>query len=234
MELIKIIEREGRQLVSGRELHEFLEIKTRYNDWFKRMVEYGFDEGSDFLLVTQKRETNNLKNPVTTVIDHAISIDMAKEISMIQRTEKGKTARQYFINCEKKLKEVKKLSPMELKELQFKALKEQEEKIAQVENKVDKLEEDMPLFQIDCKEIQALVRKKGIEALGGYKSVAYKDNSLRGKVYSDIQHQIRREFGVSRYEAIKRSQLEMAKEIISNYKVPLVLENEIKLLNEEE
>lgn len=234
MELIKIIEREGRQLVSGRELHEFLEIKTRYNDWFKRMVEYGFDEGSDFLLVTQKRETNNLKNPVTTVIDHAISIDMAKEISMIQRTEKGKEARQYFINCEKKLKEVKKLSPMELMELQFKALKEHEEKIIQVENKVDKLEEDMPLFQIDCKEIQALVRKKGIEALGGYKSVAYKDNSLRGKVYSDIQHQIRREFGVSRYEAIKRSQLEMAKEIISNYKVPLVLENEIKLLNEEE
>lgn len=234
MELIKIIEREGRQLVSGRELHEFLEIKTRYNDWFKRMVEYGFDEGSDFLLVTQKRETNNLKNPVITVIDHAISIDMAKEISMIQRTEKGKTARQYFINCEKKLKEVKKLSPVELMELQFKALKEQEEKIIQVENKLDKLEEDMPLFQIDCKEIQALVRKKGIEALGGYKSVAYNDNSLRGKVYSDIQHQIRREFGVSRYEAIKRSQLEMAKEIISNYKVPLVLENEIKLLNEEE
>lgn len=234
MELIKIIERDGRQLVSGRELHEFLEIKTKYKDWFPRMVEYGFEEEIDFIRVAQKRATNNLKNPVTTVIDHAISIDMAKEISMIQRTEKGKTARQYFINCEKKLKEVKKLSPMELMELQFKALKEQEEKIIQVENKLDKLEEDMPLFQIDCKEIQALVRKKGIEALGGYKSVAYNDNSLRGKVYSDIQHQIRREFGVSRYEAIKRSQLEMAKEIIGKYKVPLVLENEIKLLNVEE
>ena len=89
----------------------------------------------------------------------------------------------------------------------------------------------MPLLQIDCKEIQALVRKKGIEALGGYRSIAYNDNSLRGKVYSDIQQQIRREFGVLRYEAIKRSQLEMAKEIIINYKVPLVLENEIKLLN---
>ena len=234
MELIKIIEREGRQLVSGRELHEFLEIKTKYKDWFRRMVEYGFEEEIDFIRVAQKRATNNLKNPVTTVIDHAISIDMAKEISMIQRTEKGKAARQYFINCEKKLKEVKKLSPMELMELQFKALKEQEEKILQVENKVDKLEEDMPLFQIDCKEIQALVRKKGIEALGGYRSIAYNDNSLRGKVYSDIQHQIRREFGVVRYEAIKRSQLEMAKEIIINYKVPLVLDNEIKLLNVEE
>lgn len=234
MELIKIIEREGRQLVSGRELHEFLEIRTKYKDWFRRMVEYGFEEEIDFIRVAQKRATNNLKNPVTTVIDHAISIDMAKEISMIQRTEKGKVARQYFINCEKKLKEVKKLSPMELMELQFKALKEQEEKIAQVENRVDKLEEDMPLFQIDCKEIQALVRKKGIEALGGYRSIAYNDNSLRGKVYSDIQQQIRREFGVLRYEAIKRSQLEMAKEIIINYKVPLVLENEIKLLNEQE
>ena len=234
MELIKIIEREGRQLVSGRELHEFLEIRTKYKDWFRRMVEYGFEEEIDFIRVAQKRATNNLKNPVTTVIDHAISIDMAKEISMIQRTEKGKAARQYFINCEKKLKEVKKLSPMELMELQFKALKEQEEKIIQVENKVDKLEEDMPLFQIDCKEIQALVRKKGIEVLGGYRSIAYNNNSLRGKVYSDIQHQIRREFGVVRYEAIKRSQLEMAKEIIINYKVPLVLENEIKLLNVEE
>ena len=234
MELIKIIEREGRQLVSGRELHEFLEIRTKYKDWFRRMVEYGFEEAIDFIRVAQKRATNNLKNPVTTVIDHAISIDMAKEISMIQRTEKGKIARQYFINCEKKLKEVKKLSPMELMELQFIALKEQKEKIAQVENRVDKLEEDMPLLQIDCKEIQALVRKKGIEALGGYRSVAYNDNSLRGKVYSDIQQQIRREFGVLRYEAIKRSKLEMAIEIIINYKVPLVLENEIKLLNEQE
>ena len=234
MELIKIIERDGRQLVSGRELHGFLEIRTKYKDWFRRMVEYGFEEEIDFIRVAQKRATNNLKNPVTTVIDHAISIDMAKEISMIQRTEKGKIARQYFINCEKKLKEVKRLSPMELMELQFIALKEQKEKIAQVENRVDKLEEDMPLFQIDCKEIQALVRKKGIEALGGYRSIAYNDNSLRGKVYSDIQQQIRREFGVLRYEAIKRSQLEMAKEIIINYKVPLVLENEIKLLNEQE
>ena len=234
MELIKIIEREGIQLVSGRELHEFLEIGTKYKDWFRRMVEYGFEEEIDFIRVAQKRATNNLKNPVTTVIDHAISIDMAKEISMIQRTEKGKIARQYFINCEKKLKEVKKLSPMELMELQFKALKEQKEKISQVENRVYKLEEDMPLFQIDCKEIQALVRKKGIEALGGYRSIAYNDNSLRGKVYSDIQQQIRREFGVVRYEAIKRSQLEMAKEIIINYKAPLVLENEIKLLNDQE
>ena len=101
-DLIKITTNDkGQQLVSGRELHEFLGIKTKYKDWFPRMVEYGFEEEIDFIRVAQKRATNNLKNPVTTVIDHAISIDMAKEISMIQRTEKGKQARLYFIECEK-------------------------------------------------------------------------------------------------------------------------------------
>ena len=104
-DLIKITTNDkGQQLVSGRELHEFLEIRTKYKDWFPRMVEYGFEEGIDFIRVAQKRATNNLKNPVTTVIDHAISIDMAKEISMIQRTEKGKQARLYFIECEKIVK----------------------------------------------------------------------------------------------------------------------------------
>ena len=91
----------------------------------------------------------------------------------------------------------------------------------------------MPLFQIDCKEIQALVRKKGIETLGGYRSIAYNDNSLRGKVYSDIQQQIRREFGVLRYEAIKRYQLPTAHEIVTKYKAPICLVNEIELLNQQ-
>ena len=79
-ELIKITTKDGKQLVSARELHDFLEIKTKYKDWFPRMVEYGFEEGIDFVKVAQKRATNNLKNPVTTIIDHAITIDMAKEL----------------------------------------------------------------------------------------------------------------------------------------------------------
>lgn len=136
-----------------------------------------------------------------------------------------------FNKMENKLQEIKQLSPMELMELQFKVLKEQEEKIVQVESKVDKLEEDMPLFQVDCKELQAVVRRKGIEVLSGKDSQAYKDNSLRGKVYADIQHQIKREFGVSRYEAIKRSQLNKAIEIVNEYKVPYVLEDEIAKVN---
>ena len=103
-ELIKINEKDGVKLVSARELHEGLKIKTQYTKWFERMCEYGFIENQDFTLVSQKCLTNNPKNPYTEITDHAITIDMAKHIAMIQRTELGKKYRQYFIECENKLK----------------------------------------------------------------------------------------------------------------------------------
>ena len=104
-ELIKItIGENNQQLVSARELHEFLEIKTKYNDWFNRMTSYGFVENMDYIAVTQKKVT--AQGNEVEYLDHALRIDMAKEISMIQRTIKGKQARMYFIECEKRLKEV--------------------------------------------------------------------------------------------------------------------------------
>ena len=102
-DLIKITTKDGKQLVSARELHDFLEIKTEFRKWFPRMCEYGFVENVDFTRAFQKCPT---LGGIQTVADYAITIDMAKEISMIQRTEKGKQARLYFIECEKKLKEV--------------------------------------------------------------------------------------------------------------------------------
>lgn len=101
----------------------------------------------------------------------------------------------------------------------------------QQELRLNRLENDMPLFNVECKELQLAVRKKGVEVLGGCKSKAYNDKSLRTKVYTDIQKQLRREFGVSRYEAIKRSQFETAKQIVQKYKAPTVLITEIDLLN---
>lgn len=139
-----------------------------------------------------------------------------------------------FNKMEEELRNPKKpLTPMEMLELQFQVIKEQEEKLNEVDCKIEDLKENMPLFNVDCKEIQAAVRKKGVEILGGKTSSAYKNNSLRGKVYSDIQKQLKREFGVGKYEAIKRSQLEKAKEIISLYKAPLVLEQEITVTNDQ-
>lgn len=100
MELIKIHEREGEKLVSARELHNFLEVKTVFADWIQRMIQYGFTENQDFTVFLK-----NEKNPKggRSLKEFAITLDMAKEISMIQRSKKGKQARQYFIECEKKV-----------------------------------------------------------------------------------------------------------------------------------
>lgn len=86
--------------VDGRRLHAFLQVKTAYKDWFPRMVEYGFVEGVDFC--SKMSETSPLGGRPS--INHEMTIEMAKEISMIQRNERGKQARQYFIECEKRLK----------------------------------------------------------------------------------------------------------------------------------
>ena len=97
-ELIKIKSTDSGITVSGRELHEFLEIKTEYKKWFSRMIEYGFAENIDYLRVTQKCHT---PGGIQEMVDHEIKLDMAKELAMIQRNERGKKARQYFIQVEK-------------------------------------------------------------------------------------------------------------------------------------
>ncbi|MBE6070725.1 MAG: phage regulatory protein [Clostridium butyricum] len=114
----------------------------------------------------------------------------------------------------------KKLSALEQLQLQNQA-------ILEVNEKVDKIQNDMPLFKAECDELQALVKKVGVGLMGGKNAPAYKDNSLRGRVYSDMQHQLRREFGVDKYSWIKHSQFNQAKEIITNYELPTVLKNEI-------
>ena len=98
--IIELQEQEdGTIAVSGRELHDFLEIGTQYTKWFDRMTEYGFEENQDYGTLSQKRLT--AQGNTTTYTDHVLTIDMAKEISMIQRNEKGKQARRYFLQVEK-------------------------------------------------------------------------------------------------------------------------------------
>lgn len=97
--LIEITTNENQEpVISGRELHDFLEVNEKYTQWFDRMVEYGFTENVDFVGLSDISEKPQGGRPKQ---DHAIKIDMAKEIAMIQRSEKGKQARQYFIQVEK-------------------------------------------------------------------------------------------------------------------------------------
>ncbi|MFP5528175.1 phage antirepressor KilAC domain-containing protein [Peptococcus simiae] len=108
-QLIPIINKDNGDIaVSGRMLHEFLEVKTPYKKWFERMAEYGFEENVDYIAYSTqegfgqkcpKLKSDNIGGRPAT--DHVLTLDMAKELSMIQRTERGKQARQYFIAVEK-------------------------------------------------------------------------------------------------------------------------------------
>ena len=99
-ELLKVNYDNDRITLSARELHEFLGIGTQYTKWFDRMSEYGFYENVDYQAISQKRLT--AQGNETTYIDHEITLDKAKEIAMIQRSDKGKEVRQYFLELERR------------------------------------------------------------------------------------------------------------------------------------
>ena len=94
-------DKKGIQTVSARLLHEKLEVTHRFNEWFEALLKYGFTEGQDFTSVQVCTVVNNGAKRMIT--DYAVSVDMAKEICMLQRSEIGKKFRQYFIKCEKAL-----------------------------------------------------------------------------------------------------------------------------------
>lgn len=100
-EIIKISYDSEQPTVLGRDLHKALEVKTAYKDWFPRMCDYGFEEGKDFNPLKNERvQIEGDREVSRQVTDHQLTIPMAKEICMLQRSEKGKMFRQYFINIE--------------------------------------------------------------------------------------------------------------------------------------
>ncbi|MCE5669546.1 antA/AntB antirepressor family protein [Staphylococcus pseudintermedius] len=98
--MFNIQEKENGEIaISGRELHQALEVKTAYKDWFPRMLKYGFEENTDYTAIAQKRAT--AQGNMTHYVDHALTLDTAKEIAMIQRSEIGRKIRGYFIKVER-------------------------------------------------------------------------------------------------------------------------------------
>lgn len=115
-ELIKVTYDNDRITVSARDLHEFLEATERFSSWFDRMLRFGFEESVDFTSVKKFTVVNNgAKKPVQ---DYQLTLDMAKEISMLQRNEKGSQARKYFIECEKQLQQPKSMEDIMIYQLQ--------------------------------------------------------------------------------------------------------------------
>ena len=134
MNLIPVnVTKSDEQFVSGRDLHQFLEINTRYNDWFKRMCEYGFIENLDYIAITQKRVT--AQGNETKQTDHNLSIEMAKQLCMLARNEKGREAREYFIAVEKEWNSPEKVMSRALK-IANNVINEQKVLIAQQEQQI--------------------------------------------------------------------------------------------------
>lgn len=125
----------------------------------------------------------------------------------------------------------KPMSTLELMELQIKAIKEVDSKVDTVDKDLQEFKKDMPLLGIEESKITHAVRRMGVKCLGGKESAAYQDKSLRGRVYSDIYSQLKREFGIDTYKAIKRNQCNHAVKIINTYRLPLSLREDIKNAN---
>lgn len=111
---------------------------------------------------------------------------------------------------------------------------ELKEKIDAVNDDLQEFKRDMPLLALECQKITKAKNQKVVPMLGGKDSPAYKDNSLRQLVYSDIDAQLRREFGVNTYKAIKRSQCDVALKIINEYELPMYLKDHIDAENAQE
>ena len=184
-EIIKINnDNSDRPTVMGRDLHDALEIKTPYKKWFDRMCEYGFAENSDFILVRQNCPTNNPKNPTTEIINHQLSLDMAKEICMIQRSEVGRKCRQYFIEVERQWN-----SPEAVMD---RALKYADKKIKQLEQERD----NTPISAQQAEEIKKEMRIKSIDLCSS------------GRLYDDIGTEIRIELRAELCKAMNVKEVE--------------------------
>lgn len=124
--------------------------------------------------------------------------------------------------------------PMTLEEqLQIvaKGTLEVKEEIRKVNEDLQEFKKDMPLLALECQKITKAKNQKVVPLLGGKDSPAYKDNSIRQQVYSDIDAQLRREFGVNTYKAIKRNQCDLAVKIINEYELPMYLKDQIDSSN---
>lgn len=218
----------GEKVVYGTELHTILGVKSKFADWVKnRLNDCEAMENEDFDTFSKFLENGGRTK------EYIIKLDTAKEMAMLERNEKGKQVRRYFIEVEKKYKANKlvNLSPIEQLQLQSQAILEVNDKIDEVKQELEDFKQDMPLMNIECDRITTAVRKVGTRALGGKDSNAYHDKSLSGKVYTDIYRELKRQFEVTSYKSIKRRQCDTAISIIEGYKLPVVLKEQIQNSN---
>lgn len=121
--------------------------------------------------------------------------------------------------------------PMKLLEVHYEAIKQVNRRVDTLSERMDKIELDLPLLPIEADRITEAVRRKGVAAMGGKQSVAYHDRGIRQKVYNNIYANLKYNFSVRSYKAIKRSQCDRAIAIVNSWKAHVFLEDEISAAN---
>jgi hypothetical protein len=187
-----------------------------------------FIEGEDYF----QRNSSEAKNEYGVIAPNGLTLITEQGYLMLVKSFTDDLAwkvQRDLVNTYFKVKKPK--TAMELLEIEFEAIKEVTAKVEAVDQDLQSFKKDMPLLGIEESRITAAVKRKGVHCLGGKNTEAYHDKSVRGKVYSDIYSQLKREFGVETYKAIKRNQADIAISIIEGYELPMALEEEINDMN---
>lgn len=216
-------------MTTARALYEFLSgERSNFSKWAKRNIEQNefFEENKDWWGFVTVTNGNQCK-------DYRLTTDFAKHLSMESHSSKGKIARQYFIKVENGMKELafrfQNMSP------ELRAVLVVDQRVTRVEKKANTLEErfndfeqSLPLLPEDADDVSKEVKKRVVEILGGKDSNAYHDKSLSQKVFMDAYRNLKSNFDVSSYKAIKRNRKNMAVQIAREYKPPLYLAEQIQ------
>lgn len=212
-ELIKTYTNEdGVTVVDGRSLHEFLEVDTPYRIWFPRMLGYGFTENTDFMSLEQKSTKPQGGRPLE---NHALTMDMAKELSMIQRTEKGKQARQYFISMEKRAQTQLPTTPEEKIDLLLQNSKSANDKIKAVNQRIDQLESDKLLAPGEYNYVNRQAQKAVREyVLNRHLKLTQKQ---RGLLHKDISNGLNTVTGIRTRTQLRERDFNTACDYIDNW-----------------
>lgn len=221
-ELIKTFkQKDGSVAVDGRDLHDFLEVETPYRIWIQRMIEYGFTENVDFIGFEQK-STKPIKSFTGKKVkpqggrpqtNHALTLDMAKELSMIQRTPKGKRAREYFIHMEKQAQLPQ--SPAERLQLVMQVTNDQTQRIEKIDSRVTDLEDNQFLAPGEYNYLSKDISKTINNFINAQQTGL--NMKQRRELYKDINGGVKKITGIQTRSQLREGDFQNVQDYVSNW-----------------
>lgn len=195
----------------------------------KQLAELKIEPG-DFFTESTYIDANNQSRPCYEITKKGCEF-IAHKLTGVKGTEFTAKYINRFHEMEESITVQKPMTALEMIKLQNQAVIEIDEKVDNLTNDFESFKQEMPLLGVDMDKVTHAVKAKGVEVMGGKDSLAYRSNSLRQQVYSDIYRQIKYQFNVLSYKALSRNQLDKALKIIDAYEPPVFLKDSIDAEN---